>query len=606
MEQLQSQYMIGLLALSCAVAILGVLGCILAVAISDKRLATKSAQRTESEQHFQSLFDNNSDAVFSLDASGNVIGANPAVALLTGRPSAAFLNRTLAEAAQLDKGQAQSLLGRTLKGYPQRFEVVFERSEGRKAELSFHLVPISASKRVIGAYCLARDMTESKQAERRMHHLAYYDELTELPNRRSFMDALETGLTAPKDEAGILALFCLNLDRFKSFSHLVGHSVGDKLLLSFAGSFREAVQGLGGGDTLVSRLGGDEFACLIRLRDEGEAQAAAKRLIRLDRPFVIDEREFHLSASLGYALYPLHGEEAESLLKKAQTALDHAKKRGGNHEQVYDAAMEAAIHRKLEIENGLRKAIERGELTVHYQPQVELNSGDLIGAEALVRWAHPEEGLIPPGVFIPIAEETGLIKPIGEWVLREACRQAKAWQDAGFPRITVSVNLSNRQFEEQHLPETVGAVLTEYGLEPGCLELEITESMAMDVMRTIPALTNLKGLGIQISIDDFGTGYSSLSYLKRFPIDKIKIDKSFVSDLADPDENDTAIVSAIVAVAHHLKLKVIAEGVETADQLEYLRKQKCDQLQGYYFSPPVPAVDFERLMHRFFSRSATV
>ncbi|MDF2719705.1 MAG: diguanylate cyclase [Paenibacillus sp.] len=520
MEQLQSQYLIGLLALSCAVAILDVLACILAVAISERRLAAKSAQRTESEQHFQSLFDNNSDAV-------------------------------------------------------------------------------------IGAYCLARGMTESKQAERRMHHLAYYDELTELPNRRSFMNDLETGLTAAKDEAGILALFCLDLDRFKSFSHQVGHSVGDKLLLSFAGSFRDAVQGLGE-DKLVSRLGGDEFACLIRLRDEEEAQAAAKRLIRLDRPFVVDEREYHLSASLGYALYPLHGEDAESLLKKAQTALDHAKKRGGNHEQVYDAAMEAAIRRKLEIENGLRKAIERGELTVHYQPQVELNSGDLIGAEALVRWAHPEEGLIPPGVFIPIAEETGLIKPIGEWVLREACRQAKAWQDAGFPRITVAVNLSNRQFEEQHLPETVGSVLAEYGLEPGCLELEITESMAMDVMRTIPALTNLKGLGIQISIDDFGTGYSSLSYLKRFPIDKIKIDKSFVSDLADPDENDTAIVSAIVAVAHHLKLKVIAEGVETADQLEYLRRQKCDQLQGYYFSPPVPAVDFERLMHRFFGRSATV
>jgi diguanylate cyclase (GGDEF)-like protein/PAS domain S-box-containing protein len=605
MELLLGQYDTQLVALSFVIAVLFILGFVIAAFLIDKRLASKPAPLATNARNLHSLFDNNSDAVFSLDANGDVVGVNPAVAVMTGRPSAAFLNRPFAEAAQIDPEKAISLLDRTLKGDPQKFDVFFERPEGYTVELAFHLVPISEGKRIIGAYCLARDMTESKQAERRMRHLAYYDELTELPNRRSFMDALEACLTARTEPDSVLALFCLNLDRFKSFSHLVGNSVGDKLLQSFADSFRDSVGGIGR-DVIVSRLGGDDFACLIPLRDEEEARAVAKRLIRLDRPFAVDGREFHLSASIGYALHPLHDGDAEALLKKAQTALDHAKKRGGNHEQIYDVSMEAAIHFKLEIENGLRKAIERGELTVHYQPQVDLKNGDLIGAEALVRWAHPEKGLIPPGLFIPIAEETGLIKPIGEWVLREACRQAKSWQDAGFPPITVSVNLSNRQFEEQQLPETVGAILSEYGLEPGSLELEITESMAMDVVRTIPALTNLKGLGIQISIDDFGTGYSSLSYLKRFPIDKIKIDKSFVRDLADPDENDTAIVSAIVAVAHHMKLKVIAEGVETADQLEYLRQQKCDMLQGYYFSPPVPPLEFERFMDSFFSRSALV
>ncbi|TMV50880.1 EAL domain-containing protein [Paenibacillus mesophilus] len=603
MELLQSLYDTQLVALSFVIAVLFTASLLIAASMIDKRLASNRASPGAAARNFRSLFDYNSDAVFSLDAKGNVVGVNPAVSVITGRPPEVYLNRPFAEAAQIGKQRAMSLLERTLEGHPQKFDVAFDRPDGGAVELAFHLVPISEGNRVIGAYCLARDMTESKQAERRMHHLAYYDELTGLPNRRSFMDTLEARLTARTEPDGVLALFCLNLDRFKSFSHLVGNSVGDQLLQSFADSFSYSVGGIGK-DATVSRLGGDDFACLIRLRSEEEARAVAKRLIRLDRPFAVEDREFHLSASVGYALYPLHDGDAEALLKKAQTALDHAKKRGGNHEQVYDAAMEAAIHVKLEIENGLRKAIERGELTVHYQPQVDLENGGLIGAEALVRWMHPEKGLISPGLFIPIAEETGLIKPIGEWVLREACRQAKSWQDAGFPPITVSVNLSNRQFEEQQLPETVGAILSEYGLEPGSLELEITESMAMDVMRTIPALTNLKGLGIQISIDDFGTGYSSLSYLKRFPIDKIKIDKSFVRDLADPDNNDTAIVSAIVAVAHHMKLKVIAEGVETEDQLEYLRRQKCDLLQGYYFSPPIPPVEFERFMQSFFSRSA--
>lgn len=582
-------------------AALLVIAIALTVVLCNKRFAIRLARLTDDGPSFQTVFDHHADAVFSLDANGRLLGVNAAAEAITGRASADFLHRPFSEVVQLEPDRAQTLFGNALAGVPQKFEIAYIRADGNAVELSFQLVPVSRDARIVGAYCMASDRTESRRTERRMHHLAYYDELTGLPNRRSFMDVLENSSRTRAESGVSFALFCLNLDRFKSFTHTVGHATADKLLQSFADRFRRAVGELGS-DAFASRLGGDEFACLAFVPSGETAGMAADRLVRLDEPFTIDDREFHLSASLGYVLHPIHDGNGEVLLKKAQTALDHAKKRGGNQAHLYDAGMDEAIHRKLEIENGLRKAIERGELRVHYQPQVELESGRLIGAEALVRWAHPEKGLVPPGQFIPLAEENGLIKPIGEWVLREACRQAKEWQDAGYPPITVSVNLSNRQFEEQHLAETVSAVLTEYDLKPEYLELEITESMAMDIMRTIPALTNLKGLGIQISIDDFGTGYSSLSYLKQFPIDKIKIDKSFVSDIADSDENNSAIVSAIVAVAHHLKLKVIAEGVETADQLEYLREQKCDMLQGYYFSPPVPAGEFERLMERFVSR----
>lgn len=437
-----------------------------------------------------------------------------------------------------------------------------------------------------------------------MHHLAYYDELTGLPNRRSFMDALEACLHSGRSAQESVALFCLNLDRFKSFSQTAGHKVGDQLLQSFAERLRGVTDGC---DFIPARMGGDEFAYMAVLCTEGEAAAIASKMNQPDTPVVIGGLEFHLSASIGYALYPKDGTDGESLLQKAQTALDSAKRRGGNRAYAYDAAMEAAANRKMEIESGLRKAIERGELDVHYQPQVELKSGALVGAEALVRWKHPVQGYVPPSVFIPVAEETGLIKPIGEWVLRSACMQAKAWQAAGYAPITVSVNLSNRQFEEQHLPETVGAVLSECGLEPNYLELEITESMAMDVTRTIQALQGLKKLGIGIGIDDFGTGYSSLSYLKRFPIDKIKIDQSFVRDIANAnDDNDTAIVSAIIAIARHLQLKVVAEGVETQEQFDYLQREQCDMLQGYYFSPPVPADRFESLLREYGSRKAAM
>ncbi|MFC3772452.1 EAL domain-containing protein [Paenibacillus sp. GCM10012303] len=592
--------------LACGIALvtLFVLGFVLIAAVFDKRLATAAEQLAESEHHFRSLFDYNSDAVFSMDRSGVLISVNPAVENLTGLSSSCFIGRHLTEISGVNPEQAMYHFNRTLEGVSQSYEIAYSREDGRAVDLLVHMVPLSARGRVTGAYCLARDITESKRTERRMHHLAYYDELTGLPNRRSFMDALEACLYSGRSAQESVALFCLNLDRFKSFSQTAGHKVGDQLLQSFAERLRGVTDGC---DFIPARMGGDEFAYMAVLRTEGEAAKIASKMNHPDTPVVIGGLEFHLSASIGYALYPKDGTDGESLLQKAQTALDSAKRRGGNRAYAYDAAMEAAANRKLEIESGLRKAIERGELDVHYQPQVELKSGALVGAEALVRWKHPVQGYVPPSVFIPVAEETGLIKPIGEWVLRSACMQAKAWQAAGYAPITVSVNLSNRQFEEQHLPETVGAVLSECGLEPNYLELEITESMAMDVTRTIQALQGLKKLGIGIGIDDFGTGYSSLSYLKRFPIDKIKIDQSFVRDIANAnDDNDTAIVSAIIAIARHLQLKVVAEGVETQEQFDYLQREQCDMLQGYYFSPPVPADRFESLLREYGSRKAAM
>ncbi|OIQ93965.1 cyclic di-GMP phosphodiesterase Gmr [mine drainage metagenome] len=426
-----------------------------------------------------------------------------------------------------------------------------------------------------------------RAAEDQIELLAYHDALTGLPNRRLVQDRFVQA-TAYADRAGTkVALLFLDLDNFKTINDSLGHQVGDALLKEVAARLAECVRDT---DT-ISRQGGDEF--LIVLPDLPDADATAPALVkireRLQEPVEAEGQELATSASIGVALYPDDGEDFDTLLKKADTAMYRAKDAGRNTYRFFDEQMnvEAVLH--LTMRNGLRRALDRGELVLHYQPQVELTGGTVVGVEALIRWQHPELGMVPPARFIPIAEESGLIVPIGEWVMREACRQAVAWKKAGLPNLTMAVNLSAVQFKRGDVLQTVVSALEETGFDPHHLELEMTESILIrNTESVLAAVGQLKLLGVTLSIDDFGTGYSSLSYLKRFAVDKLKIDQSFIRDLAtDPD--DAAIVRAIIQMAGSLGLKTLAEGVEDAATLAQLAGFGCDEVQGFLYARPMPA-----------------
>jgi len=432
-------------------------------------------------------------------------------------------------------------------------------------------------------------------------HLAYHDALTDLPNRTLFEDRLTVALAQARRRNQMLPVMFLDLDRFKQVNDMAGHAMGDKLLRRVA----ERLAGLVREGDTVARVGGDEFTLLSpEVAGVEDTVEIAERVLKVfQQPWALDGHEFHVTTSVGIAMYPNDGEDVESLLRNADTAMYRAKEQGRNNYQLYTPAMNARIAERLAVENSLRHGLVSGEFAVHYQPQVNIDTGQIVGAEALVRWQHPERGLVLPAEFIPVAEETGLIVPLGEWVLRTACAQNRAWQEAGLPPLRVAVNLSARQFQQRDLKSMVAQVLEETGLDPHCLQLEITEGVAMqDAEFTITMLRELRGMGIQIAIDDFGTGHSSLSYLRRLPIDVVKIDRSFVCDLTT-DPNDAAIVSTIVAMAHNLKLKVIAESVETEEQLTFLKEQQCDEFQGYLFSKPVPAGKLEKIVVRGRHRS---
>jgi diguanylate cyclase (GGDEF)-like protein len=396
----------------------------------------------------------------------------------------------------------------------------------------------------------------------------------------------------------LVAVMALDLDRFKIINDTFGHPVGDRLLQAVAERLASHVRE---GDT-VARMGGDEFTFVLTdLGDSHQAgDIAQKILLSLAAdPFMLEDKEIFMSASMGISVYPVDGGDTTSLIKNADAALYHAKSEGRNNFQYYAREMNASAMQRLTLESALRRALEREEFLLYYQPQIDLASGRIIGLEALLRWQHPERGLVSPGEFIPMLEETGLIVPVGEWVLHAACRQGRAWQQAGLQPIRIAVNLSALQFRQPDLVGMIERILAETGLDPSSheLELELTESLLMkNVEETAATLHRLHEMGVKLSIDDFGTGYSSLSYLKRFPLTSLKIDQSFVRDLSsNPD--DAAIVSAIIALGHGLKLNVIAEGVETTEQLAYLREMKCDEMQGFLFSRPVPASEITQLLH---------
>ena len=424
--------------------------------------------------------------------------------------------------------------------------------------------------------------------------LAYYDTLTDLPNRTLFEDRLTQALAVGQRANQMLAILFVSLDQLNRVNDTLGHPLGDLLLKEVASRLRLCVIE---SDT-VARFGGEEFAILLRTigqtRDVLEIIGTIREVLKPS--FDLDGQELFGTASMGVSFFPLDGEDNQSLLKNAGIALYRAKDAGGDNYQFYTADMNAIASKRLALETSLRQAIENGELLLHYQPRVVVDSGQIGGIEALVRWQHPLLGLVSPADFIPLAEETGLILPIGEWVLREACRQTRRWQEQGFNPMRVSVNISALQLQRQDLAETVAQILEETKLAPEFLELELTESSIMtNAEVTIGILTRLQTMGVMISIDDFGTGFSSLSYLKRLPIDALKIDQSFVRDVST-DQDDTALVMAIITLAHNLRLRVVAEGVETEEQWRFLHLLRCDEIQGFIFSKPLPPDALERLL----------
>ncbi|HEX8131354.1 MAG TPA: EAL domain-containing protein [Pyrinomonadaceae bacterium] len=433
-----------------------------------------------------------------------------------------------------------------------------------------------------------------KQRTAQVDHLSYHDALTGLPNRILFEDRVAQAILSAQRNKQLLAVMLLDLDRFQTTNDTLGPMVGDRVLCDVAERLGLCVRA---GDS-IARLGSDEFALLLtQLETTKEAETLNQKIVAaFQHPFLCGTHELYLTASKGISFYPLDGTDTHSLLKNAGAALCQAKEQGGDEYQIYTAEMNAGSLKRLTMENRLRRALERDEFIVHYQPQADADTRKITGVEALVRWQHPDLGLVSPAEFIPLAEETGLMVPLGEWVLRIACAQNKAWQQAGFTKLSMSVNLSLRQFRQTNLTGMVEQVIRETGLDPTCLELELTESsVMMNTESAVTTLSKLQALGIRIAIDDFGTGYSSLNYLKNLPIDTLKIDRSFVRDAAT-NPVDAAIIQAIITLAHSLNLKVKAEGIETQEQLDFLRRLKCDEIQGYLLSRPLPAEALEQLL----------
>jgi diguanylate cyclase (GGDEF)-like protein len=438
----------------------------------------------------------------------------------------------------------------------------------------------------LGTALSMRILQQRRRADDRVHHIAFHDDLTSLPNRLMLNQRLDRALSRHRRSGSQLAILFMDLDRFKVINDSLGHEVGDMLLRQVADRLRAQSRE---GDT-VARMGGDEFVVLVENRDDlNDISACARRLVEeLSAPYLLGKKDCHVTLSIGISVFPSDGSDSQALLKAADVAMYRAKDLGRNNYQYYLPSMNVHTLERLELESDLSRALERGEFLLHYQPKVEIATGLITGTEALLRWKHPVRGLVPPLDFISLAEETGLIVPIGEWVLATACAQNKRWQDMGLTKLGISVNLSARQFSDSMLLTKLTRIIRASGLDPASLELEITESVVMSRGEcAVGVLEQLKSIGVRIAIDDFGTGYSSLGYLKRFPIDTIKVDRSFIRDIP-ADSGDKKIARAIIAMAHALRLEVVAEGVENSEQLKFLRAQHCDAVQGYFLFRPLP------------------
>jgi diguanylate cyclase (GGDEF)-like protein/PAS domain S-box-containing protein len=569
-----------------------------AVDVTERKRSVEEVRRTVSV--LRSTLESTADGILVVDRSGRVVSWNARLAQLWG-----------IDPAELQEGRAEAFVDHVraqLRGAEAFLETV--RRMGADAEAESFDVLEFADGRVFECYSLPhrldgaavgrvwsfREITERRRAEERIEYQAYHDSVTGLPNRLLLMDRLTQALVHAHRHQRRLAVLFLDVDHFKLVNDTLGHAGGDRLLRSVAERLAACVRA----DDTVARVGGDEFMILFSdlERSDHAPRLAEKVLQALEPPFGIEGETVYVTASIGMALYPEDGEESDVLVRNADTAMYRAKEAGRNNYQLCTPGMNTRALERMSLESGLRRALERDEFILHYQPIVDLASGRWVGAEALGRWQHPQRGLLPPDTFIPLAEESRLILPLGDWVMHAACAQLRRWRDAGLDRLRMSVNLSMRQLQQKDLARSVEAALNQSRVPPGALELEITESVAMhNVEWTKTVLRALRDMGVRISIDDFGTGQSSLSHLKHFPLSTLKIDRGFVRDIAvDPD--DEAIVKAVIALAHTLKLVVVAEGIETDAQLAFLAEAGCEEGQGYLFCAPRPASDLASVLAR--------
>ena len=581
----------------CWVALLNAAAAIIATFLMSV-IRAETALARESEQKLLNFLDTANDLIHCVSLDGKLLFTNRAMlqALqysreeLVGRDSTVLVaddSRNLYELglARVGSGEALTTL-----------EAVFRAKDGRDISVEGSLTCSFRNKQPTAIWGIWRDVTERKLTQARLYNLAHHDNLTGLPNRILFLDRLKQAMSLAHRHHKLAALLFLDLDRFKVINDTLGHPTGDKLLVQVAKRLSGALREIDS----VARFGGDEYTIILcNLERREDAELVAHKILNvIARPYNIDDHELFVTASLGISVYPMDTEDLDSLIKKADVAMYHAKGLGGGVLQYYDSFMDEDSHRRLVLENSLRKALEKNEFRLYYQPKVNIVSGQITALEALLRWEHPELGILPPSEFIPLAEETGLIIPIGEWVMEEACRQHLAWEEQGLPRLRVAVNLSGYQLQQKNFLDVVKGVLRRTGLAPEYLEFEITETVIMqNPDAIIQVLTCLREMGMHISVDDFGTGYSSLAQLKRFSVNTLKIDKSFVRDI-DQNKTDAAIATAIIAMGNSLDLKVIAEGVETMGQYAFLKDTLCDEIQGYLISRPIPPDKVMEFMRR--------
>jgi diguanylate cyclase (GGDEF)-like protein/PAS domain S-box-containing protein len=549
------------------------------------------------------------DAVLSTDLSGKVTYLNTVAERMTGWSRFEAAGRPLAEifnivdaATRKPPENPMALAVRREKTVSLSTDCILIRRDGYEVAIEDSAAPIhDRGGRITGAVIVFHDVSEARQMATQLSYMAQHDFLTDLPNRMLLNDRLKQAISLARRHGHRIAVLFLDLDRFKHINDSLGHVLGDQLLQAVAMRLKACVRR---SDT-VGRQGGDEFVLILSELDvpENAAGSAAKLLTALNVPYHIGLHDLHVPASIGVSIYPDDAADAETLINNADTAMYQAKENGRNTFQFFKQEMIVRAVERQFIEGSLRVALERKEFSLHYQPKIDLCSGAVVGVEALLRWRHPERGFIPPAQFVPIAEDTGLILPIGRWVLREACRQSRAWLDAGLPPMPMAVNISAIEFRSEDFVESIRAVLKETRLDPQCLELELTESVLMKhAESTVSMLQALKSIGVQLAVDDFGTGYSSLSYLRQFPIDSLKMDRSFVHEISSKAD-DAVIVSAVISMGNSLKKRVIAEGVETREQLDFLTAAGCEEAQGYYFSAPMEADKFATLLEEARSRS---